>query len=57
MKQKQIVSVDNIGQKVITPYGIGILVDIDGGGAYWVDIDGEFEQIRDYRDISLVEVN
>ena len=47
MKQKQIVSVDNIGEKVITPYGIGILVDIDG----------EFEQIRDYRDISLVEVN
>ena len=57
MKQKVIVSVDNIGQKVSTSYGIGILVDIDGGGAYWVDIDREFEQIRDYRDISIVEVN
>ena len=43
MKQKEIVSVDDIGQKVSIIYGTGILVDVDGGGAYWVDIDGEFE--------------
>lgn len=57
MKQKQIVSVDNIGQKVSTIYGIGTLVDVDGGGAYWVDIDGEFEQIRDPKDISLIKAD
>ena len=57
MKQKEIVSVDNIGQKVNTIYGIGTLVDVDGGGAYWVDIDGEFEQIRDSKDISRIETD
>lgn len=52
---RRIVSIDDIGKTVKTPYGIGILVYIDAGGAYWVEFDNdEQEQIRDPQEISLV---
>lgn len=52
---KEIISIDDIGKRVQTPYGIGVLSYIDAGGAYWVEFDDdEQEQIRDPREISLV---
>lgn len=55
MEEKEYVTVHHIGRNVQTIFGKGVLIDIDAGGAYWVEIGDELEQIRSHKDISLLE--
>lgn len=56
MKEKIYATYNNIGERVGTPLGEGILDAVDAGGAYWVYFEeqDEIEQF-DYGDVWLLE--
>lgn len=56
MNKEQYVTINHVGKKVKISLE-GTLIAVDKGGAYYVEVDDEDEvlQIRDYKDIQLLE--
>ena len=57
MKEKIYATYNNIGERVGTPLGEGILDTVDAGGVYWVYFEeqDEVEQFGHYGDVWLLE--